>query len=161
MVKGRERTTKFYFQNEKEVMTELGFMPTKGSGSSWIEKEDGENDFLLAQLKSTDKQSYKLNQLDIEKLEYNAYTAHKIPMFIIQFLNNDSRYALVAIEDIPKISEYIKTGDMEKPPEGPQFIPDDQPKKKPVNTVKSSKNARDKFYDKKQKVWEEKKWQKK
>lgn len=150
MAKGRERSAKWYFQNEKEVMEELGFTVTKGSGNTWIDKEDGHNDYVLAQLKSTDKESYKLNLLDLEKLEYNATVSRKLPMFIIQFLQNDDRYALVKIEDIPKIAEYIKTGETEVHHsdvlEGLHSVLENKPKVKPIKKIKSNKSARDAFY---------------
>jgi hypothetical protein len=159
MSKGRERSQKWYFQNEKEVMIELGFTPAKGSGSGWIDKEDGENDYLIAQLKSTDKQSYKLNQLDIEKLEYHAMVSRKTPVFVIQFLNKDSRYALMAIDDIPKVAEYIKTGEIIKHSEELILSPEDDIKpKKSKPTIKSNANARDKFNKQRQKDWEDRKW---
>jgi hypothetical protein len=159
MAKGRERKQKWYLKNEVEVMTDLGLKPAKGSGNGWIEKEDGENDYVLAQLKSTDKQSYKLNQLDIKRLEYNAMVAKKIPMFVLQFLNDDSRYALVAIEDLPDIAEYIKTGNVVQAREEPILDLEDKPKKrksKPV--IKSSASAREEYFAQKQKEWEERKY---
>lgn len=161
MAKGRERTTKFYFNNEKEVMESLGLKPTKGSGSNWVEKEDGENDHVLAQLKSTDKESYKVTQLDLEKLEYHAMVANKIPMFIIQFLNKDSRYALVAIDDISKIAEYIETGDVEKIDyEVPVNLNEPKKKKRNKPKIKSNADARKRFFEEKEKQWEERKWRK-
>jgi hypothetical protein len=158
VVKGRERSQKFYFRNEEEVMKDLGLKPAKGSGAGWVEKEDGENDYVMAQLKSTDKQSYKLSQLDIEKLEYHAMVANKIPMFVLQFLNKDSRYALVAIEDIPKLAEYINTGEIKNLDENPTInIPDVKPKK-PKKKIKSSKSAREQFFKEKEKAWEQRKY---
>lgn len=160
MQKGRERAGKWYFRNEIEVMEELGLEPTPGSGSGWKHKEDGENEQILAQLKSTDKSSYKLNQLDLEKLEYNAGVANKVPLFILQFLNKDTRYALTAIEDIPKIAEYINTGKINMPDENYDIdlegYEEMKPKKK--SKISSSKSAREKFYEDKRNVWEERKW---
>jgi hypothetical protein len=158
MAKGRQRTQKWYLRNEKEVMNDLGLKETKGSGGGWIEKEDGQNDFVIAQLKSTDKESYKLNKLDIEKLEYNAMVTKKIPMFVIQFLRDDSRYALVAIEDIPKIAEYINTGEVTNVPDedwGLEDTPKDRPQKK---VISSGSKAREKFNKQKQEDWENRKW---
>lgn len=159
MAKGRERTQKWYLRNEEEVMKDLGLSPTRASGSGWIEKEDGHNDYVIAQLKSTDKQSYKLSKLDLDKLEHNALVSHKIPMFIIQFLKDDSRYALVNIEDIPKIAEYIETGETQV---------DDtfdidlsgrvETKPKRVKKIKSSASSREQFYKEKERYWEEKRW---
>ena len=67
------RTFDFYRKNEAEVMKSLGLEPTKNSGSGWIEKEDGQNDFIICQLKSTDAQSIKVNQKDIRILEKNEW----------------------------------------------------------------------------------------
>lgn len=164
-MKGRERTQKWYLKNESEVMHDLGLKPAKGSGNGWIEKEDGENEYVIAQLKSTDKQSYKLNLLDLEKLEYHAAISNKIPMFIIQFLKNDSRYALVAIDDIPKIAEYIETGKTNPDPLPLDLaLSEDQAieilKAKPKKKIGSSKSAREKFFKDKEKAWEDKKWKK-
>lgn len=161
MAKGRQRTQKWYFQNEEEVMRSLGLEPTKGSGSGWVEKEDGQNDHVIAQLKSTDKQSYKLNHLDLAKLEYNAMVAKKIPMFILQFLSNNDQYALVNINDIPALAEYIKTGKIEenKNADIVDLSDDDEDEWSPP-VVKSSAKARNKFNREKQKAWEERKWRK-
>lgn len=160
MPKGRERSAKFYLKNEYEVMKDLGLKATKGSGNTWIDKEDGQNDHIICQLKSTDKESYKLTQLDLEKLEYNAMVSRKIPMFLLQFLNKDSRYAIVALEDIPKIAKYINTGEIEKPQESLIELQDIKPKKPNKPKISSSKNAREKFFKEKEKKWEERKWQK-
>lgn len=157
MAQGRQRSQKWYLKNEAEVMDDLGLVPTKGSGGGWVEKEDGQNDYIIAQLKSTDKASYKLNQLDLERLEYNASVARKVPVFIIQFLNNDTRYALMAIEDIPKINEYLNTGEVKNLPEEDLIIEDIKPKK-PKKIISSNSAARDKYNKQKQKEWENRKW---
>ena len=64
-----KRSGKFYRKNEKEVMESLGLKPTYNSGSGWVEKEDGQNEDVICQLKSTDAQSIKINQKDIRILE--------------------------------------------------------------------------------------------
>lgn len=113
-----KRSGKFYVKNEREVMEMLGLEPTKGSGSGWIEKEDGQNDNFICQLKSTDKQSIKLNLLDIEKLEYNATVTNKIPIFAIQFLENNSEtwkgtYLMLHPEDIIAVAELLNNQKLE------------------------------------------------
>lgn len=104
------RSFKFYRKNEAEVMKSLGLNPTKNSGSGWIEKEDGQNDYVICQLKSTDAQSMKINQKDIRMLECNAQTEHKVPVFAIQFLNTGEVWLMVKPDEIQNVSEYIKTG---------------------------------------------------
>ena len=104
------RSFKFYRKNEEEVMGALGLKPTKNSGSGWIEKEDGQNDYLICQLKSTDAQSIKVNQKDIRILEYNAQVSHKIPVFAIQFLNTGEVWLMAKPEDFTDVAQYINTG---------------------------------------------------
>ena len=106
----QSRSFKFYRKNEEEVMGALGLKPTKNSGSGWIEKEDGQNDYLICQLKSTDAQSIKVNQKDIRMLEYNAQVSHKIPVFAIQFLNTGEVWLMAKPEDFTDVTQYINTG---------------------------------------------------
>lgn len=108
-----KRTGKFYRKNEAEVMKSLGLLPTKNSGSGWVEKEDGQNDFVICQLKSTDAQSIKVNQKDIRILEYNASIENKLPIFAIQFLNTDEVWLMAKPIDFAEISKYIETGKCE------------------------------------------------
>lgn len=110
-----KRSTKFYRKNEAEVMESLGLKPTKNSGSGWVEKEDGQNDHVICQLKSTDAQSIKVNQSDIRILEKNAMVAHKIPVFAIQFLNTGEVWLMAKPEDFTSVAEYIETGTAPKP----------------------------------------------
>lgn len=108
-----KRSFKFYRKNEADVMKSLGLKPTKNSGSTWIEKEDGQNDFLICQLKSTDAQSIKINQKDIRVLEYNANNAHKLPVFAIQFLNTGEVWLMAKPIDFVEVAKYIETGKCE------------------------------------------------
>lgn len=102
-----KRSGKFYRKNEAEVMRSLGLEPTPNSGSGWIVKEDGQNEDVICQLKSTDAMSIKINLKDIETLEYNALVAHKLPVFAIQFLCNNQTYLLVKPEDLQDVSGLI------------------------------------------------------
>lgn len=105
-----KRSGKFYRQNESEVMESLGLKPTKNSGSGWIEKEDGQNDNIICQLKSTDAASIKINLSDIEKLEFNAMVSHKIPVFAIQFLGTGKTYLLLSPANIMDAAEHLCSG---------------------------------------------------
>lgn len=62
------------------------------------------------QLKSTDANSYTLKQFDMKQLEYHAQVAHKVPIFLVQFLAQDKIYAIVNVEDILEVSEALTTG---------------------------------------------------
>ena len=91
-------------------MKSLGLKPTKNSGSGWVEKEDGISDAVICQLKSTDKESIKLNKRDIDVLNYNAGICHKMPVFAIQFLQSNEVYLLVKPDMLADIAKYIETG---------------------------------------------------
>lgn len=154
-----KRTTKFYRKNEADVMLALGLTPTKNSGAGWIEKEDGQNEYIIAQLKSTDAASIRIQQKDIEILEYNASVAHKVPCFVVQFLNNNDIFVMGRPQDLEKIVTYINTGKCEVKPlsvilEGSSNTP-----KREVEPIKSDKESRESFWNNKEK--ENEKWQKK
>lgn len=103
-----KRSGKFYRKNEREVMRSLGFEPTPNSGSGWIAKEDGQNENAICQLKSTDAKSIRIDQKDIEVLEYNAMVSHKVPVFAIQFLNTNEVFLVVRPEYLKDLNKVIK-----------------------------------------------------
>lgn len=105
-----KRSGKFYRKNEAEVMRMLGLDPTPNSGSGWIVKEDGQSDDVIAQLKSTDAQSIRVAFKDINMLECNAVIAHKLPVFVLQFLATGDIFLLVRPELLQELSQYLKTG---------------------------------------------------
>ena len=107
-----KRSGKFYRNNEREVMRQLGFTPTPNSGSGWLVKEDGQSEELICQLKSTDAKSIKLVKSDIDTLEYNALVAHKLPVFVVQFLSTNECFLVIRPEDITDIAKYLKTGEV-------------------------------------------------
>ena len=153
-----KRTAKFYRKNEADVMSALGFTPTKNSGAGWIEKEDGQNEFVIAQLKSTDAASIRIQQKDIDILEYNASVAHKVPCFVIQFLNNNDTFVMGRPQDLEKIVTYINTGECKKNVTN-LILEGSKGKVKPrVKQIKSDKGSRESFWSDKAK--ENEKWQK-
>lgn len=103
-----KRRSKFWFKNEKELMNSLGMKGTPGSGNR-IVKEDGQNEHLIAQLKSTDGSSVTIKLEDVNKLLYNSTVAHKLPLFISQFINGPILVS-VRLEDLIDIAEYLVTG---------------------------------------------------
>jgi hypothetical protein len=84
-------------------MKKLGLKATQGSGSGWLEKEDGYNDTLLAQLKTTDANSYKFELLDWNKLENHANMSKLIPFFITYFIGNDQIFITCKVQDLRKV----------------------------------------------------------
>lgn len=107
-----KRSTKWYRKNEVEVMHRLGLKPTKNSGAGWIEKEDGQSEQCICQLKSTDKQSISIKQNDIHILEQNAAIAHKLPVFALQFLNTGEVWVMIRPEDLGLIQSLVAGEDI-------------------------------------------------
>lgn len=141
-----KRKGKFYSKNEKEVMKGLGLIPAPASGAGWIIKEDGENEFAMVQLKSTDATRYTLDMLDMKKLEYHAGVSNKVPIFIVQFLQEDRLYAIVPVDNILDLSELLEEGQI------PERISIKQEKlASPRGLIRSSKTSRDKFFEEKEK----------
>lgn len=148
-----KRSGKFYRKNEAEVMSRLGFKPTKNSGAGWIEKEDGQNDYLICQLKSTDKSSIKINKKDIDILNLNAEVAHKLPVFAVQFIQSDDVYLLVKPDLLQEIANFIDTG-FYKPDNNILGLDINNLAEDEISSssrvIKSSKRCRDIFYKEKE-----------
>ena len=143
-----KRTTRFYRRNEEEVMEALGLRPTKNSGAGWVEKEDGQNDHLIAQLKSTDASSINIKLRDIEVLEANAMVAHKIPMFVVQFLGTGDTFIMARPSDMEQVVKYIHTGACEKVTDEFDLTEGKKPK---VSKIRSSEGSRNDFWENKRK----------
>lgn len=107
-----KRSGKFYRNNEADVMERLGLRPTKNSGSGWVEKEDGQSEYVICQLKSTDAQSIKISKQDLDTLQYNASVAHKLPVFAIQFLQSDEVFLVVSPAVLQDAAKYLRTGEL-------------------------------------------------
>lgn len=125
----------------------LGLKPTKNSGSGWIEKEDGQSENIICQLKSTDAQSIKINKKDLDVLSYNATVAHKLPAFTIQFLQSNEVYLVIKPELLCDIAKYIETGEYESANEfvGIDLSEHEEMTSTPKRIIKSSSSARDEF----------------
>lgn len=142
-----KRSGRFYRRNEAEVMESLGLEPTMNSGSGWIEKEDGQSDEVICQLKSTDAQSIRIHQKDLHTLEYNASVTQKLPVFAVQFLGSNEVYLMVKPELLEDIAKYIQTGEYIN---NNMFVGVDLSEHEDMTTIggkviKSSSNARERF----------------
>lgn len=142
-----KRSGKWYRHNEAEVMESLGLRPTVNSGSGWIEKEDGQNENVICQLKSTDASSIRINKKDLDTLEHNAQVAHKLPVFAIQFITSGQVYLVLKPSSLQDVQKYIETGESNV---GDNFLGIDESELEdtvtcPVNTVRSSSSARERF----------------
>lgn len=145
-----KRSGKFYSKNEKETLSKLGLRPIPFSGAGWVEKEDGENENVLVQLKSTDASSYRVEMLDIKKLEYHASVSNKIPVFIIQFLKNDKMYVLVNIEDLEELNEALNGKTRKRKIVIKQEEVEEEIKGR---KIQSSPKERDKFFKEREKLY--------
>ena len=142
-----KRSGKFYRKNEAEVMRSLGLTPTKNSGSGWIEKEDGQSEYVICQLKSTDASSIKINKKDLDTLQYNASVSHKIPVFAIQFLQSNEVYLLVKPDMLCEAAQYIETGEYKSEGifSGVCLSDYDDLAVNPEKIIKSSSKSREQF----------------
>lgn len=139
----KHENKKFWRKNERDVCKQLGLRPVPGSGAG-MEKEDGENDYILCQLKSTDSASYQLRKLDVEKLLYHAEIDCKIPLFVIQFMDTTMPLlALTPVDELQNVSKYLN-GELFN--DGKQNVSDFMPttkkhRKKPkIRASKTSNN---------------------
>lgn len=137
------RSGKWYRNNERSVMEQLGLEPTPNSGSGWVVKEDGQNDAVLCQLKSTDASSIRIQLQDVQTLQYNADVAHKLPVFVIQYINSGDVLCIVRPEDLPAIAKYLDSGIKPQPM---QQIVQYEEKPEPKRTkITSSDKARQQY----------------
>lgn len=154
-----KRSGKFYRKNEAEIMKLLGLKPTKNSGSGWIEKEDGQSEDIICQLKSTDAQSIKINLSDLHTLEYNSSVAHKLPVFAIQFLQSNEVFLIIKPENLEDASNYIKTGEIDESHFDLDIDKINELEDKTTQVgrmIKSSSNAREKYKREQQKKYSKK-----
>ena len=145
-----KRSGKFYRKNEADVMRALGLNPTKNSGSGWIEKEDGQSDSVICQLKSTDAESIRIHKKDLDTLSYNAAVSHKLPVFAVQFIQSNEVYLLIKPDELCEVAKYIKTGEYTnvdgfigidlRESEDTEHTAETQ-----IKTIKSSSGARERF----------------
>lgn len=139
----RERSGKFYSRNEKQTLKALGLIPAPMSGAGWVVKEDGENEVAMVQLKSTDSSSYRLDMLDMKKLEYHAEVSNKVPIFLVQFLKQDKIYAIVEVGELREAAKALETG---VAPERIVFKEEEIEKQNQRKKVKASVSAREQFF---------------
>lgn len=156
-----KRNNKFYSKNEKRVMEEYGLKATPQSGAGWLIKEDGQNENIIAQLKSTDAQSYRISLDDIDKLEYHALVENKIPLFIIEFLERDERYFvlrpkdLVALGNLLKLPKSLPESNLEPQIDIPDLMQSEEKQKRKV--IKSSPKSRIKIQKDREEKYRKKK----
>lgn len=111
-----------------------------------IEKEDGQSEYCICQLKSTDNKSISIKQDDLHILEYNAAISHKLPVFAFQFLNTDEVWVAIKETDIEAFKKLIQGIETK---EKSIDIEEEQEYNIPVSgKAGKTMNARQAFYDK-------------
>lgn len=123
-----------------------------------MEKEDGQSDEVICQLKSTDKESIRLNKYDIDTLNYNAAISHKLPVFAVQFLGSNETYLLVKPEQLCDVAKYIETGERETKNDfiGLDLSDHEDSYATSVVKVKSSSTARERYNRERENKFEKK-----
>jgi len=90
-------------------MLSLGLSPTKNSGAGWIEKEDGYNENVLAQLKSTHNNSINIHLDDVDILNYHAGVEGKEPVFIIDFIDKRRKFFVIECDKLENVFNGLMT----------------------------------------------------
>lgn len=96
-----------YRKIEKDVMRSLGLKPAALSGGGWVEKEDGESDRIIAQLKSTAGKSVSVKHQDMKDLIRHSRVTHKLPVFVVYFVGEEPM-VMVRAGDLQKAAKYLK-----------------------------------------------------
>ena len=109
----KRRTSKFWYANERKVIKKLGLKSTPRSGAGEILKEDGYNENVICQLKSTESNQISFKRLDVEKLLYHATVDRKIQIFVVQFVDGPILVATVPAE-LEYLSKYLNGEAFEK-----------------------------------------------
>lgn len=150
-----KRNGKFYSKNEKELMQKLGLKPAPASGAGWIIKEDGENDEIMVQLKTTEASSYRITKMDLLKLESHSMVSNKIPMFLIQFIGSksDRLYAVVELDNIPTVYESLFGKHSHGTKQNTTFVEQAEYKAPTRKRIKSGSKARNKFFEERDKQY--------
>lgn len=110
------RSGRFWRDREKEIVKRYGLDPVPGSGGlDWARKEDGENEHTIAQLKSTEGAEIKVVRRDLFDLFYHARLAHKIPLFILDFMpfigTQEVQLLCVRPEDLQDLAKAMREKD--------------------------------------------------
>lgn len=121
-----------------------------------VEKEDGQSEDVICQLKSTDAESIRLNKKDFDVLYYNAAVAHKLPVFAIQFIQSNEVYLLVKPDMLAEVAQYIETGEYTTKRDFVGVDLSEHEETEPIKgrIIKSSSSARERFKREQEKKFE-------
>ncbi len=118
--KGGDFIRRDWSVHEKAIMRKYGLIPQPASGAGELFKEDGRSERLLAQLKSTEGKSISFKKRDALDLVKNAGIAHKIPIFMFDFVDGTSDFVWIAaraydLEEVVKEFRLLKVSKEGKP----------------------------------------------
>lgn len=152
------RSGKDWYRNEREVMEHLGLAQVPGSGSSWVAREDGENDYVLCQLKSTDANSIRVQLQDIYELQVHAAESRKLPVFAIQFRKSNDVFLLVSPVDLQEVAEHMRDprSASKAAKRVAENVVDGISEWEPLKAVSSASKSREKFQREHKKKYEKK-----
>lgn len=125
----------------------LGMHGNSNSGAGWVQKGDGTNDYLLAELKSTDAKSIRILFEDMWKLQAQAAVEHKVPIFLIQDLTNNEIYVMMLPSDIHTVAKYLKTGETKEITHIGIDYGEEESQTVTTTIVAGSADARNEFYE--------------
>lgn len=142
----------------------LGLEETSNSGAGWIEKGDGQSEDILAELKSTSKTSYRITKDDLEKVKHHAFVANKIPIFVIQFLEDNDIWLMVKPSDVKDLAKSLEFGNIKN--SASKGLADEwseilyeknEEKQRPKRMIKSSNKSRNDLRDEWDSKWKKEK----
>lgn len=108
-----------------------------------VEKEDGQSEHIICQLKSTDASSIRVVKQDLDTLAHNAQVAHKLPVFVVQYLQSDEVYLVLKPEVLEQVAQYLQTGVVEHKQSEFDELSEHVPVSKPKRIIRSSADARE------------------
>lgn len=94
-------------KREKEIANDIGGRAHAASGALWFKKSDASNAYFQVEDKFTDKDFYTLNISSLKKIEKEALSHGKTPVFRFGFTDGKFKedYALLRINDSNKPSD--------------------------------------------------------
>ncbi len=81
----RKRAALIGKEGEREANHATGSKNRAGSGCGIVEKGDGINDAYLTETKTTDAESYRVQQTGLAKIEHQAAAEGRLPLLVVVF----------------------------------------------------------------------------
>lgn len=101
-------------RQEKGWADEYHLKVTAGSGNRWMEREDAYNEYLLFQMKYTQKKSITIHLRDVLELVQHAKEVGKTPVFLVRFGEKEGmEIDLLCVQPhhLESVSDHLERGD--------------------------------------------------